>query len=143
MTSSAAPESRTWGMRPSVLIVGAAATAGCLIWLVLVRAAEDRVVAGTALAIFAIATVAALPLRHRLTADPAGFTVRSAAGTRQFGWSQVVAVGAPTRRRRGLASTTLEIDLDDDGLVVLGQLELGTDPAAVAVVLQQFARPRN
>lgn len=115
------------------------ATVGCLAWLLLVRNSEDRLVAGTALAVFALATLAAWPLRRRLTADQHGFIVRSAAGSRSFAWFQVLSVTAPTRRRRGLASTALEIDLADDGLVVLGKLELGADPAEVAQVMAQYS----
>ena len=142
MTLPAERGSRTWGLRPAVLIVGAAAAAGCLVWLLIARSAEDELVASVALGAFTLATVLSLPMRRRLSIDQEGFTVRSAVGSRRFAWSQVVRVAAPTRRRRGLASTTLEIDLDDEGLVVLGQLELGTDPIEVAAVLQNYARLR-
>jgi len=62
-------------------------------------------------------------------------------GSRRVRWDQVVAIGAPTRRRRGLASTSLELDLDDDGLILFGKTELGADPAEVATELRRLWHP--
>jgi hypothetical protein len=88
----------------------------------------------------AISAALLTTMRRRLTAGPEGFAVRGPAGVRQVRWDQVVAIAAPTRRRRGLASTSLELDLDDDGLIVLGKIELGADPSDVAQELRALWR---
>ncbi len=134
-----------WGVRPLVLVAGGVLTLALAGWFVLTRTPEDRVVAGTAAIAALIGTVCALPARRRLAADAQGFTLRGPGGARRVAWSQVVAIQAPLRRRRGLSSTSVEIDMDDDGLVVLGRLELGADPADVAARLRALwaaSRPR-
>ena len=113
-------------------------TAVFLAWLLIAGAAEDRLVAGVGAALSAAATAVLLSMRVRLTAGPAGFTVRGPAGARTVAWSQVSAISSPTRRRRGLASTSVELDLDDDGLIVLGKTELGADPVDVAEALRRW-----
>jgi len=77
-------------------------------------------------------------MRHRLTAGPAGLIIQGPVAARTISWQQVRAITAPTRQRRGLASTSLEIDLDDDGLILLGKTELGCDPIEVAEQLRQW-----
>ena len=129
-------DGRRWGVRPAVPVVTGVLALGFVGWLILATAAEDRLVAGTGAAAGAVATAVLLTMRVRLIARPAGFTVRGPAGARQVAWSQVVAISAPTRRRRGLASTSVELDLDDDGLIVLGRTELGADPVDVAEELR-------
>jgi len=108
-------------------------------WLSLAATgAEDRLVAGTGAGLSLLATALLLKMRVRLIAGPTGFTVRGPAGARQVAWSQVAAISSPTRRRRGLASTSVELDLDDDGLIVLGKTELGADPVDVAEELRRW-----
>lgn len=109
-----------------------------LAWLLVATSAEDRLVAGAGVFPAAGSTAALLTMRVRLTAGPAGFTVRGPGGARTVEWSQVAAISAPTRRRRGLASTSVELDLDDDGLIVLGRTELGADPVDVAQELRRW-----
>ena len=130
-----------WGVRPAVPVVTGLLALAFLVWLLLASAAEDRLVAGAGVVLAAVSTAALLTMRARLTAGPHGFTVRGPAGARQVAWSQVAAISAPTRRRRGLASTSVELDLDDDGLIVLGRTELGADPADVAEVLRRWWWP--
>ena len=58
-------------------------------------------------------------------------------------WSQVREPG--TRRgtsRLGLASTTIEIDLVDDDLLVFGRTDLGADPADVLAALRGWFADR-
>jgi hypothetical protein len=107
-------------------------------WLLLSSTAEDRLVAATGAGLGVLATVMLLTMRVRLVAGPSGFTVRGPGGARHVAWSQVAAISAPTRRRRGLASTSVELDLDDDGLIVLGKTELGADPVEVAEDLRRW-----
>jgi hypothetical protein len=128
-----------WGVRPAVPALTGVLAIAFLGWLVLAASGpEDRLVAGAGAALSALATVLLLSMRVRLVAGPAGFTVRGPAGAREFAWSQVAAISSPTRRRRGLASTSVEVDLDDDGLIVLGRTELGADPTDVADDLRRW-----
>lgn len=128
-----------WGVRPAVPVVTGVLTVAFLGWLFLAAAGpEDRLVAGAGAVLGALATALLLSMRDRLVAGPAGFTVRGPAGAREVAWSQVAAISSPTRRRRGLASTSVELDLDDDGLIVLGRTELGADPVDVADELRRW-----
>ncbi len=127
-----------WGIRPAVPAVAGVLAVAFFGWLLVTSGAEDRLVAGAGVALSTVATAVLLSMRVRLRAGPAGFTVRGPAGNRQVAWSQVAAISAPTRRRRGLASTSVELDLDDDGLIVLGKTELGADPVDVAEELRRW-----
>ncbi len=127
-----------WGVRPALPAVAGALCLAFLVWLVLAGAAEDRLVAGTGMCLTAVATGVLLSMRVRLSAGPGGLVVRGPVGAREVVWSQVAAISAPTRRRRGLASTSVELDLDDDGLIVLGRTELGADPGEVAEELRRW-----
>lgn len=132
---------RTWGVRPLVPAVAGLLCAVFAIWVVIAGSPEDRLVAGASVCVTAIAAALLLTMRHRLTAGPEGLTIRGPAGSRAIRWDQIAAISTPSRRRRGLASTSLELDLDDDGLVVLGRTELGSDPTGVAHELRQWWRP--
>lgn len=67
--------------------------------------------------------------RPRLLADSGGITVRGLTGSRHWSWAQVN-VRLVHTRRFGREVPTVELDADPD-LVVLGWLDLGTDPADV------------
>ena len=129
-------QSRVWGVRAAVPACAGLLCAGFAIWLLLATAPEDRLVAGAGVCFSAIAVGLLITMRQRLTADGAGFVVRGPFSARVVGWDQVARISAPSRRRRGLASTSLEVDLDDDGLIVLGKTELGADPTDVAAELR-------
>lgn len=128
-------------MRPAVSVSTGLLTLALVGWLVLAGNAEDRLVAGAGAAFSVVATGVLLTMRVRLVAGPDGFTVRGPAGARNVAWSQVAAISAPSRRRRGLASTSVELDLADDGLIVLGRTELGADPVDVADDLRRWWWP--
>jgi hypothetical protein len=141
VTSSSGPlvPGQRWGVRPAVPVITGVLTVAFGGWLLFASAGpEDRLVASTGAVLSLLATVLLLSMRVRLVAGPAGFTLRGPAGARQVSWSQVAAISAPTRRRRGLASTSVELDLDDDGLIVLGRTELGADPVDVAEELRRW-----
>lgn len=141
MTGISGPDAgrQSWGVRPAIPLVTGLLAAAFLGWLLLAASSpEDRLVAGTGAGLSLLATAVLLSMRVRLTAGPAGFTVRGPAGPREVAWTQVAAISSPTRRRRGLASTSVELDLDDDGLIVLGKTELGADPVEVAEELRRW-----
>jgi hypothetical protein len=132
---------QVWGVRPLVPAAAGLLCAGFAVWLLIATAPEDRLVAGAGVCVSAIAAGVLVTMRRRLTADHDGFVVRGPLSSRTIGWGQVVQISAPTRRRRGLASSAVEVDLDDDGLIVLGKIEVGADPAEVAVDLRRWWRP--
>lgn len=141
MTTGPDPDTarQRWGVRPAVPAGTGVLAVAFLGWLIFAASGpEDRLVAGTGAVLSALATALLLSMRVRLVAGPAGFTVRGPAGAREVAWSQVAAISSPTRRRRGLASTSVELDLDDDGLIVLGRTELGADPVDVAEDLRRW-----
>jgi hypothetical protein len=54
-------------------------------------------------------------------------------------WSQVRGLDAARSQRLGIASTTIEIDLVDDDLLVFGRIDLGADPVDVLAELRAFS----
>jgi hypothetical protein len=126
----------TWGVHPAAFVGFAAVGVGGLAWALLTSAPEDRLVAW-ALVVFAGFTLTmCLVMRRRLTLEPGRFLVRGPGGVRRYPWSAVTGVEVVRRSRLGVASTTLEIDLDDDGLLIFGRFDLGADPAEVAEVVR-------
>ncbi len=141
--TAAAP--RTWGVAPPVLVACAVVVVGGAVWAAMANNPEDRVVAA-ALALFGLlAGAACVAMRRRLTADADGVVLRGPGGTRTISWSTIVDIAVVQRSRLGIASTTLELDLDDgagyEGLIVLGRFDLGADPADVARELKDIRRP--
>lgn len=134
-------DDRTWGPRRALTALGAVGTAAAVAWGVLAPSPADRAVAVVAVLVLLAATLATVRLRPRLTAGPAGLVVRHLWATRAIRWADVVSIDVPARRRLGLTSTTLELDLVDEHLVVLGRVDLGEDPAAVADTLRPWWRP--
>lgn len=102
-----------------------------LTWAVFTGSSQDRVVAGLVAFLTATVAVSTWSMHRRLRICPAGLEIRGPLGSRIIPWAEIQAVDAPTRRRRGLSSTSLEIDLVDETLIVLARFELGTDPAVV------------
>ncbi len=130
-----------WGVRPLIPAACGLACLGFAGWALTTAGPEDRLVAGVGALVAAIVAAVLLSMRRRLTAGSQGFTLRGPAGARQVDWTRVTAISAPTRRRRGLASTSVEVELDDDVLIMLGRTELGADPVEVAAELQRRWRP--
>ncbi len=133
-----------WGVRPAFPLAGLVLAVALTAWAFLAAQPEDRLVAGAGAAILFLAAVSLWALRRRFTIDANGFVLRGVFSFRAVGWSQVVAVSAPDRRRRGMTSTSLEIDLEDECLVLLSRVELGQDPGEVArVVAATWVRFRS
>lgn len=128
-------------MRPLVPAACGLLSVLFLIWVVLAGSPEDRLVAGTGVCVTAVAAALLLTMRQRLTAGPDGLAIRGLGGSRMLPWNEIHAISAPSRRRRGLASASLEIELADDQLVILSKTELGADPTEVADTLSHWWRP--
>jgi hypothetical protein len=136
----AAAGATTWGIRPPVFAALGAALLLAITWAVLAGTAADRLVAVVVAVAAVVTALCCLPLRRRLTADRRGLIVRGPGGTRQVHWPAVTSISTARRSHLGIGSTSLEIDLDDDGLIVLGRFDLGADPEEVAAELKALQR---
>lgn len=132
------PDARTFRPRPAVLGILLVAALAVLGWAVVAAGPLDRVVA-VVIAIVLVA-VAVLGWRRRLTVGPRGLLIGGISGVRIVPWSEVVGLHSATSSRLGLTSTTMEIDLVDDGLLVFGKTDLGVDVADALVALQNWWR---
>jgi hypothetical protein len=99
---------------------------------------ENRVVAIAVCVLLLLITGVAVTMRRRLTVDAWGLLLRGPFGGRRVAWDRVVSMSAPTRRRRGMNSISLEIELSGDELLILSRTELGRSPQDVLPVLRQW-----
>jgi hypothetical protein len=118
-----------------VLAAVAAAAAAC--WVVLTSNPMDLVVGVVITVVLAVLAVAGW--RRRVVGGPRGLLICGFGGRRMVPWSQIRRIDTATSRRFGLASTTIEVDLLDDDLLIFGRTDLGADPADVLAVLREFA----
>jgi hypothetical protein len=84
--------------------------------------------------------VADLVFSPRLVASGTGVVINSPFTRARLGWDEVDDVRAETRFRRGLRSTTLEIDAGAV-LAVFSRRALGTEPVQAAALIEAV-RPR-
>ncbi len=136
---------RRWAAPLPAVVLGLVVAVGLLAWVVLgVRSGTldgpGRLLLGLAgVAIGAVALVG-LRARPRLAAEDDALVLHGPFTARRWPWTRVDAVRVVGMRRLGVPVAYLEIDArDDDGterLLVLGRLELGTDPREVADALQ-------
>ena len=96
----------------------------------------ERLAAGAICAVLMGAALAGY--RRRVVAGPGGLLIRGLTGTRTVQWWQVKDLSLGANRRLGAASATIEVDLHDDDLLILGRTELGTDPADVLPELRRW-----
>lgn len=134
-----------WAAPAPAVVLGLVAAAGLMAWVVLgartgTLDGPGRLLLGLAGIALGAAALVGLRARPRLAADQDALALRGVLGTRRWPWARVDAVRVVRMRRLGLPANYLEIDArDDDGrdrLLVLGRLELGTDPVEVAEALQ-------
>jgi hypothetical protein len=109
-------------------------SAAALVAAVVLRDPIDRIVTGVA-AVVAIA-IAIAGWRRRLVGGPRGLLIAGLSGSRLVPWSTVRGIDCGKTKRLG--SSTLEIDLVDDELILLGRIELGAEPVDVAVELSAW-----
>ncbi|HEX3785235.1 MAG TPA: PH domain-containing protein [Pseudonocardiaceae bacterium] len=136
MTTQPQPQ---WSPRPALIGVGWVAALGTLALTLFSASAETRVITGIAtIVLIAIAGYGTL-IRPKLRADEQGVVVRLAGGRLRLPW-QTVRIKVAETRRLGRTVSLLELDGHDDTgaeqLVLLGWLELGTDPRDVLDVLR-------
>jgi hypothetical protein len=142
MTQNTAGEARlAWSPRPALVAFGwvlATATLAITVWT---SAPEGRILAGIATVALALFSLFGTLARPRLAADADGLVVRRLAGAQRLAWP-AVRVRVTKNRRFGRNLALLELDaVEQDGterLIVLGWLDLGTEPAQVAAVLRSY-----
>jgi hypothetical protein len=136
---------RHWSAPVPAVALGLFGAVGLLAWVVLGTQTGSldppgRLLLGVAGVVVGAAALVGLRARPRLAAEDDALVLRGPLTTRRWPWARVDAVRVVRMRRLGLPAAYLEIDArDDDGgerLLVLGRLELGTDPADVAEALQ-------
>jgi hypothetical protein len=120
-----------------LVAIGAAGSLGAAIWVFLTSDPEDLIV-GVVLALV-LAVLSVTGWRRRVIGGPRGLLICGFGRRRIVPWSQVRSIDNATSRRFGLASTTIEVDLIDDDLLIFGRTDLGADPEAVLSTLQGFS----
>lgn len=115
--------------------------AATLAWTALGDDPRGRILTGVATAGLLLFALFGTVARPRLSANPEGLVIRRLGGRQHWAWG-AVRITVSSTRRFGRTVSLLELDsadLDDDGgLVVLGWLDLGTEPAEVAAVLRSY-----
>lgn len=140
--STGAPNA--WAAPQGLVTLSWVLAAGTLGWTVLGTEPGGRILTalGTiGLVLFALFGTIARP---RLRADAEGIEIRRLTGRQRWPWRSV-RITVSTTRRFGRSVSLLELDAqdvddqDDDGhLIVLGWLDLGTEPEQVAAALRSY-----
>jgi hypothetical protein len=138
-----------WAAPWAAVLLGLVATIGLAAWALAAGDPPGRLLVGIAALVLAVATAVGALARPRLRVDDTGLVLRGVTGTRRWPWERVDAVRVVRMRRLGVHAAYLEVEARDapdgvagdpgaDGrLLVLGRLELGTDPVEVADALQE------
>jgi hypothetical protein len=113
---------------------------GALAALVLTSDPAGRLLFGVAIALLLGYVVSDLIFSPRLLVSRAGLVVNTPLNRARLDWADVTDIRVETRIRRGLRSTTLEIEYGDQ-LVVLSRRALGTEPMHAIAIVTAF-RPR-
>jgi Bacterial PH domain len=128
---------RNWAPKIELVVLALLLAAGAASWALFGADPPGRVLMGAVALLLALAALNGLLVRPRLTADSEGVTVRGLTGSRSWRWAEVN-VRLVRNRRFGREVATLELDAENSevpALVVLGRLELGTDPEDVVDAL--------
>ncbi len=142
MTGPRQPGSHTWSARPALVVTVWVLALGTLLYAVFTGDQIGRLV-------LAVATVGLIAFglygtvaRPRLAVDADGIEVRRLSGRQRLAWDSV-RIRVATTRRLGRQVSLLELDTENDddpdgGLILLGWLDLGTEPEEVAAVLRRY-----
>jgi hypothetical protein len=132
------PQSQ-WSPRPALIGVGFAAAAATLALTLFAGSPETRLLTGIATVVLIVIAGYASLLRPKLSVDSTGIVVRQTGGRLRLPWHSV-RIKLSETRRLGRTVALLELDGHDETgteqLVLLGSLELGTDPRDVLEVLR-------
>lgn len=155
----------SWGPDRRIRWISLAVAVFCIAWGAIRSAAEDRLVAGVAAALFLVVMVLLIRIRVRLAVGATGLTITGPLRTRLVPWTAVDTITMPRRGRFGRRGATLEIEIrpeasaasvdasggqggaatapPDTELLVFAAFELGADPAAVGRQLIRIQRSRT
>jgi hypothetical protein len=139
------PERETpsqWSVSPGLVGLAWVLAVGTLAYTVLSTDPPGRIVAALAtigLVVFALFGTVARP---RLAIDSDGIVIRRLFGRQHLPWGGV-RISVSSTRRLGRQVSLLELDTGNDedaggGLIVLGWLDLGTEPELVAQALRAY-----
>lgn len=137
------PTTHAWA--PPIALVGTTwvLAAAALAYTLLGADTGGRIltaVATVGLALFALLGTVARP---RLAVDADGVEIRRLMGRQRLPWRSV-RISVSTTRRLGRQVSLLELDATDEhdegALVVLGWLDLGTEPETVAAAIRSYWR---
>jgi hypothetical protein len=133
-----------WAAPQGLVALAWVLAVGTLAWTVLGVDPAGRILTALAtvgLVLFALFGTIARP---RLRADADGIEIRRLTGRQSWPW-RAVRIRVSTTRRLGRSVSLLELDAQDDDdqddeghLIVLGWLDLGTEPAEVAAALRSY-----
>ncbi len=132
-----------WAAPPALVGMAWVLAAGTLAWTVFGTDPRGRILTALATAGLLLFALFGTVARPRLAADADGIEIRRLVGRQRWAWG-TVRITVSSTRRFGRTVSLLELDSPDDsadssgGLVVLGWLDLGTEPAEVAAVLRSY-----
>jgi hypothetical protein len=138
----------TWASPPALVGMAWVLCVGALAWTVLADDPRGRILTALAAAGLLLFALFGTVARPRLSADADGIEIRRLGGRQRWAWG-AVRISVSSTRRFGRTVSLLELDTgndtahDDDAdgdgaLVVLGWLDLGTEPEQVAAVLRAY-----
>ena len=143
MSEPESGKSHAWAPPPALVGMAWVLAVAALAWTVFGDDPRGRILTALAtlgLLLFALFGTVARP---RLAADADGVEIRRLLGRQRWTWG-AVRITVSSTRRFGRTVHLLELDSadtdDEGGLVVLGWLDLGTEPAEVAAVLRTYRR---
>lgn len=116
------------------LVLGAAAIAS-------LSDPGGTVIMGVAAVLLLVLGTTALVVRPRLVVSPARIRLRTLRGTVEYTPSEVSRVRVVATARLGRKTPTLEFDLPNDRLVVMGRWDLGSHPDDVVDALERAGFP--
>jgi hypothetical protein len=133
-----------WSVRPALVVLAWVLAAGTLAYTVFNSDPAGRVITAVVTAALVLFALFGTIARPRLTADAEGIEVRRLLGRQRLPWGSV-RISVTASRRFGRQVSLLELDTDDEqapdgGLIVLGWLDLGTEPELVAEALRAYWR---
>lgn len=137
------PDEHSWAIPVPLVITCWTLAAAAAIWTVFTDDPPGRLLIGIAALALAAYGAYGTFLRPRLAADTEGLRIRGLGGAHTWAWPQLH-VSLATARRLGRDVATVEIEARDtaDGehtkLVVLGWMDLGTDPRDVLDTLNEL-----
>jgi hypothetical protein len=138
------PAPTTWSIRPALVGWAWVLAVATLAYTVFSSDPPGRVIAALATIGLVLFGVFGTVARPRLSASQDGIEIRRMLGRQHLPWG-AVRISVSTTRRLGRTVSLLELDTGNDedvdgGLVVLGWLDLGTEPEQVADVLRAYRR---